>query len=1066
MNFQWQLLIDKRRIIIKGINGDLFFKHKQVSLAIQIYQQMPPRLQYCLLFCLISMTLSSQVIDEKNFTLYTTKDGLSNDDINAIEQDSYGYMWIATRKGLNRFDGARFQQFYSDTSKSSLPQDAVRSLKWLDKEQLAAITLSGLHIINTKTLKERNLIIPADSLKSTHPLNSVFDATGDKKGNIFLITRTGFYQFNNKDELVFRYDHYSRKQVETGPVQFGWEIILADDNTVLLSAAKGLYIYNIEHRDLHLVNNSDNALYRQIVPTPRRFWFAHNDEKSFSVMYYDQKEFYFFDIAKKTKHLITDSVAIINNLRQESRFLKLNDSFFIVNTPTAGFYGITYNPIRGSYKIEPGPYFKDQLCPALFIDKKNHIWVGTTEGLLRQKRPTAANEKATISQTENSLDKAKQISSIAVFNEKVFVGFNLGDLYVFQRDSLKLIKKVDGIGQRILNNIVPFSPDTIIIGLPGILLNNKNFGMKLLNLPFSFQAIKIYNDRHNNIYANSGNSDTFYFRKVNEKDFTMHIFKDLSKIRFVTQMTVDPEGNLWFAGQGLMRLNKRSQKFDLFLDSFPAIKVGKKNITSNLVFDGNGNVYFGVGDNGLIIYHPGQKNFSHITRGDGLPDNIIRSILLHDQKLWLGTESGLASYDLQTKKISSFDISEGFSVDGLGIAVLYYDSVNHEMYAGGKNSFYRFDPAKFTKSNSPPDFFIESINVTGKDALYHPGTEIRLSHKHNNILVHLASINFEDAYQQQFAYRLVRKGDEEWENIGSQRTIIFNNLSAGTHRMQMKVYTRNNSWPEQIKEITIVILPPFWKTIWFYLVIGLIIASILYYLHRRRVDHITQKANVDKQLAQTEMKALHAQMNPHFIFNCLNSIREMILNNENEQASLYLSKFARLIRITLNQSAKQFVSLRDTIDYLDRYIEMEKIRNSHFTYTIDIADDLNPDEVMVPPMLIQPFIENAIWHGGSQKKNMDIQISFMKKENELVCNVEDNGIGIEESLKKKENIAAEPSVGIANIRQRIGLLNEKYNLRSTLSIQDKFNLPTANGSGTIVTLHLPIKTNESLWTST
>lgn len=191
----------------------------------------------------------------------------------------------------------------------------------------------------------------------------------------------------------------------------------------------------------------------------------------------------------------------------------------------------------------------------------------------------------------------------------------------------------------------------------------------------------------------------------------------------------------------------------------------------------------------------------------------------------------------------------------------------------------------------------------------------------------------------------------------------------------------------------------------------------------------------------------------------------MILNNENEQASLYLSKFARLIRITLNQSSKPFVSLTDTIDYLERYIEMEKIRSSHFTYTIDVAKDLHADNIMVPPMLIQPFIENAIWHGALSKKNMEIHINFSKKGSELVCIVEDNGIGIEESLRRKENIASEPSVGIANIKQRIGLLNEKYNLQSTISIEDKSTLSRSNGTGTIVTLHLPIKTNESLWTA-
>jgi sensor histidine kinase YesM len=142
---------------------------------------------------------------------------------------------------------------------------------------------------------------------------------------------------------------------------------------------------------------------------------------------------------------------------------------------------------------------------------------------------------------------------------------------------------------------------------------------------------------------------------------------------------------------------------------------------------------------------------------------------------------------------------------------------------------------------------------------------------------------------------------------------------------------------------------------------------------------------------------------------------------------------------------------------------MEKIRSSHFTYIIEVAEDLQRNEIMLPPMLIQPFIENAIWHGALPKKNMEINISFRKKENELICIVEDNGIGIEESLRRKEDTPNEPSVGIANIKQRIELLNEKYSLKSTVTIEDRSVISKNDGTGTIVTLLFPIKTTENLW---
>ncbi|HSN61708.1 MAG TPA: histidine kinase, partial [Ferruginibacter sp.] len=209
----------------------------------------------------------------------------------------------------------------------------------------------------------------------------------------------------------------------------------------------------------------------------------------------------------------------------------------------------------------------------------------------------------------------------------------------------------------------------------------------------------------------------------------------------------------------------------------------------------------------------------------------------------------------------------------------------------------------------------------------------------------------------------------------------------------------------------------------------------------------------------TEMKALHAQMNPHFIFNSLNSIREMILNNENNEASHFLGKFAQLIRLTLDQSGKAFISLRHTIDYLTRYMEMEQIRNEQFTCRILADDELDIDETFLPPMLIQPFIENSLWHGTkADDKKININIDFKKVNKEVLCLIEDNGVGIEASLKQKQQTGSKHiSVGITNIKNRIQLLNEKYNLQFLLSIEDKKNLAGFTTGGTLVTLRLPIK---------
>jgi LytS/YehU family sensor histidine kinase len=186
------------------------------------------------------------------------------------------------------------------------------------------------------------------------------------------------------------------------------------------------------------------------------------------------------------------------------------------------------------------------------------------------------------------------------------------------------------------------------------------------------------------------------------------------------------------------------------------------------------------------------------------------------------------------------------------------------------------------------------------------------------------------------------------------------------------------------------------------------------------------------------------------------------LNNENKEASHYLSKFAHLMRITLDQSSQAFVTLRGTLDYLHRYIEMEQIRNAHFTCTIDVDKTLDTNETVLPPMLIQPFIENAIWHGtAGSHRNININVEFKKQNNQLVCTIDDNGIGIKQSLENKsEEVNGHHSVGIANIKNRIHLLNEEYKLQSSVTIEDKNKVRGNHETGTLITLWLPLEIAE------
>jgi len=1009
----------------------------------------------------------AQSFEEKNFALYTRENGLSNNEISYVTQDAFGYLWIGTKKGLNRFDGNSFVQFYSDSSDNSLPSDWVYRLKWINKESIAISTGTGLCIVNTRTLQTHNLFIKGDRQESRFIFSHIQGIAADDDGNIFLLTSAGFYQFNNKEELIFRYDHYNRDFAATHSVSFGRNLAILPGNILLLSTTKGPYIYDKSKKKLNPIDGKDDPFYLQVAAPGEWFWIMHTDNNSFSTQKEGGKNLTYYDTGRKMKYIIYSSQPTTGLFDWRSRFFRLNDSLYAINGKNKGFYLVRYDHSQDSYWLESKLYFENYFVSSLFVDKNKRYWIGTNKGLFREKRQTGTIEKSIVPQQWNIYNRDLAIQMITIADDKIFAGTNGEGMIVYEREKMNVIKKIDfsknGTLANYLPGIITLNKDTIIAGTyEGLAwVSTKNFIQKEINLPgwdtLHFSINTMFKDSRNTIYASRNASNVFYYLKPGENTFKLsdHSDNKLFRIQNPVNITEDTEGNIWFSAAGISRLNYHSQKIDKLLDSFPYIKIRRKDVLS-LALDKTGKMYIGLKENGLAIYDPSQNKFEHLTRSNGLPDNSIPAIYIYKNKVWLGTESGLANYDIITKKISVFDEPDGMPADPFTASTFYFDSLHHQLYGAFNNTIVRFNPDELNKNSSPPEFFIETIVIAGDKTIFHPDNKIGLSYMHNNVVVNLGVVNFEDAYQQQFAYRLVKNGDEPWQETGSQRSMIFSNLSPGEHRLQFKVFIKNNSWPEQIKEILIIIKPPFWRTTWFILLAIVIIFLILYTFYRLRINNIKQKANIDKQLAELEMKGLHAQMNPHFIFNSLNSIKEMILEDEKQNASRYLSKFAQLIRTNLEQSRQTFITVRQCIDHLQQYLEMEKIRFEGFSYTINIDEDL-PDNIRMAPMLIQPLVENAIWHGmRNQAGDKKLNIRFYKSGEQLVCEIEDNGIGINQSTKDKAGSRhSHRSLGIQNISERLEVLNEKYSMNCSLSITDRSELP-GNRKGTLAVLRFNI----------
>ena len=239
-------------------------------------------------------------------------------------------------------------------------------------------------------------------------------------------------------------------------------------------------------------------------------------------------------------------------------------------------------------------------------------------------------------------------------------------------------------------------------------------------------------------------------------------------------------------------------------------------------------------------------------------------------------------------------------------------------------------------------------------------------------------------------------------------------------------------------------------------VLILMVAFLLVSNNRRRLKREEEKFKLNTRLHEMEIKVIKAQMNPHFMFNSLNSIQQFIITNENEKAQYYLSKFSRLIRKLLESTTKDSVSLLDEIDILNRYLEIEALRfNNVFKYTVEVTKDIDVANTCIPHFLIQPFVENAIWHGLLPKKgDKYLTVHFeMQNKNQIVCTIDDNGIGRKKN-EGKQNLEKK-SLAINFIKQRLDLMNKNLGMNLSLNIIDKVDYE-GNSEGTKVILVLPM----------
>jgi len=1015
---------------------------------------------------LIRSPLTAQSLNESDFTSYTRVQGLSSNSISGIVQDSTGYLWIATSKGLNKFDGRNFINYYNGSADVPLPDNKVKQLS-IQGRELIGTTFSGAFVYDTRSRTCRHLVVPSDSLIFGWTNNGM-ETMRDSKGHYIFSSKTGLYVFDNTGKIVRRLDHYLPSDARLKELAFGAGLSVLDNGLILQSnelffstydpfANRIDTFYGRRHPVLKKLLTDTAGEMRVSFPGRQNQLFIVNEEKNAIDV---------FDIGLQQ----TFSFPMPFNAGADigvpnSRLFYLSDTLLAITCKVTGFYLFDYHAATHQLRLHGEKYFGSRHCTALFRDREGRFWIGTDNGLYKQNLSSPYYNAYDLTEQWPDLRNC-DIRAIYAQHDKLFIGLrNKGGLVMLDRSNPGNRRRFDfgkfGTTCNTIYNIFPFSADTLWIGTRTGLLwfNTSNYHFGRVAPPpelawiNEINPISMIEDAKKNIWISFGNLNSVVYYSRDTRRFTdiSGPKSPLLKITYCFSMAKDGQGNVWFAGDGLCRWNAAKQVVDTLI-LYSSVARTLNGYMVILDMDKDNNLWLYSWNNGIIQYDCTtnkmylRKNENNFWDGD----IISSSPVIHDH-IWLGIDNGISVFDIHNYSSRLYTYAEGLP---MAITSLrkgsWYDEEQNIFYVGSGHHLMSFKPDLTQFTETSPALFIDAINTAAGRLVGDP-ERLTLPYTDNSVQIDFNAVNFRSPEDNRFAYRVSPAPDSSWHLLNWQHSVNLSNLASGKYKVELKLFSANNRWPEQVRELTIVVRPPFWRSWWFIILSMAVLISAVGFLYRSRIQRLSERMNLDRQVAEYEMKALHAQMNPHFIFNSLNSIKEMILHQDTRNASLYLSRFAQLIRLNLEHSRKTFITLRQNIEYLESYLEMEQLRFADFNYHIGVQEEIDVDEIRIAPMLIQPLVENAIWHGLLPNKgNKQLNILFYIDEEKLVCEIEDNGIGIRRSLlNKNDSQQVHTSMGIGNVRQRIAILNEKYSIRCSLSIQDKSETGNATDTGTV-----------------
>ena len=729
---------------------------------------------------------------------------------------------------------------------------------------------------------------------------------------------------------------------------------------------------------------------------------------------------------------------------------------FIFNRTTQ-----TFNPLKNDginrliqsdyiYSIERGPDGQ------MFVAHDNGLDIVDLYDLSLRERTMSGRADFTnlkYEGSELSLDLNEQSLYIPFFK----FGFFRYDL---QRDSFSEFKTVNYLGGGV--SLVQKIQDKTFVGIKRNLYEVQIMDTLLNVLEVSLlpDSISLENGQVTWYYQQSPNST--YLKKSNGRIYHINDgnIEILSGIGFKPNLCLSPDSQ--YLNYLTPQLNLVRRKFNPVRDD--TINLQRHLGNTNFSFSNprhmtdDGSSVWMTGQNGILRYDYTHDQLHHYGVDKGLSHSFTFSVVQDThRRVWVGSIGGIDRYDSESDRfISIYKMKENTYMSAFGDAVC--SKQGDLFFQFGNKLIYLHSDKVRTRLNDSISVRLHEVKVNGQNIDWFANQRLdHLRHFENRLTFIYDVLLYDDSDLVSFEYRL---NGNDWISNEKRNEINLAGLSSGNYLLEVRCLVGALSNGIRAVSIPFSIHPPWWKQWWFYLLLFIISITALWLYFKGRINKYRQELLVARQITDLESKALRAQMNPHFVFNSLNAIQECIVTGRVDEAYTYLSKFSRLLRLVLEHSDTGEVSLHDELEVLDLYISLEKLRfKNDMHYQFELNEELDPEEIMIPPMLIQPHIENAIWHGLRHKQGeKHLRLSINEAiPGYLEVVIEDNGIGRKKSaLISKNRIggATHKSKGKQLSANRMEIFRKAYPLTSMIitDLEDR----QGESEGTRITLRIPM----------